>query len=312
MKNKLFQLMMLCSLVFLSASARAQSSDTPSNALPSARGFTNASFQGHYALTGFVGANVAAIVGVCHFDGLGHFNCTYTGNAPGENATRTIFPITDEGDYTLNADGTGIIHEFETIDGVTSEYYHNIVVIEAEALGPYIVATEIAGLVNQTDTSGVLYTSHYNRLPDVGMVPATSSVDTEAMMHSFYAAFNARDLDALDELMAADVVDHNPIPEQPAGLAGVKLALAGFYAAFSDIQIEIEQIMVAGNYVTVRQVARGTHDSDFLGIPATGKLVVITSHDIYRVENGMIVEVWHVEDLLNTLFQIGTFPPTSE
>lgn len=311
MKNKFFYLAILIALALFSGSVRARPLDAPS-ADTHASGFTNASFQGNYALTGFVGANVAAIVGICHFDGSGHFNCTYTANAPGENGKRAIFPITDKGDYTINTDGTGTIHEFETVEGVTSEYHHDIVVIDAEAIGPYIVATEIAGLVNQTDPSGALFTSHYNRLPDVGMAPPVAAADTEALMRRFYAAFNARDLDALDELMAADAVDHNPIPDQPEGLAGVKLALAGFYAAFSDIQIEIEQILVAGDYVTVRQIARGTHDHDFLGIPATGKPVVITSHDMYRVEDGMIVEVWHVEDLLNTLFQIGSFPPAGE
>jgi steroid delta-isomerase-like uncharacterized protein len=212
----------------------------------------------------------------------------------------------------VNADGTGTIHEFETVEGVTSEYYHDVVIIAAEALGPYIVATEIAGLVNQTDPSGALFTSHYNRLPDVSSAPPVATADTEALMRRFYAAFNERNLDALDDLMAADVVDHNPIPDQPAGLAGVKTALAGFYAAFSDIQIEIEQILVSGDYVTVRQIARGTHDGDFLGIPATGKPVAISSHDIYRVADGRMVEVWHVEDLLNTLFQIEAFPPASE
>ena len=49
------------------------------------------------------------------------------------------------------------------------------VVINAEAIGPYIVATEIAGLVNQTDSSGALFTSHYNRLPDVGIAPPVAA-----------------------------------------------------------------------------------------------------------------------------------------
>lgn len=62
-------------------------------------------------------------------------------------------------------------------------------------------------------------------------------LDKETVMQRFYAAFNTRTLDALDEVMTADVVDHNPSPEQPAGLAGVKMALASFFASFSDIQI---------------------------------------------------------------------------
>lgn len=173
MKNKVFYLTILVALLLFSGSANARPLDAAHTAV--AGGFTNASFQGEYALTGFVGANVAAIVGICHFDGSGHFNCHYTANFPGENATRAIIPITDKGEYTINADGTGTIHEFETVDGVTSEYNHDIVILDAEAIGSYVVATEIYGLVNQTDPSGSLFTSHYDRLPDMGMAPATTA-----------------------------------------------------------------------------------------------------------------------------------------
>jgi predicted ester cyclase len=91
----------------------------------------------------------------------------------------------------------------------------------------------------------------------------------EALLRRFYATCNARNWDALDDLMAEDVVDHNPLPDQPKGLAGVKRALARSHAAFSDIQIEIEQTLISGHYITVRQIARGTHDGEFLGHPAT-------------------------------------------
>lgn len=169
MKNKFFYLAIIIAFTLFSGSVRARPLDAPSADTHS--GFTNASFQGNYALTGFVGANVAAIVGICHFDGGGHFNCTYTANAPGENGKRAIFPITDKGEYSVNADGTGTIHEFETVDGITSEYNHNIVILHAEAIGSYIVANEIFGLVDQTDPSGALFTSHFDRLPDMGIVP---------------------------------------------------------------------------------------------------------------------------------------------
>src|SRR3954469_13060744 len=145
MKSRYIYLTILVAFVLFSGSARAQPLDAPYTDIQAEGGFTNASFQGNYALTGFVGANVAAIVGVCHFDGDGHYNCTYTANAPGENATRQIFPITDKGEYTINADGTGKIHEFETVDGVTSECDHDLVVIDAETIGSFVVATEVFG-----------------------------------------------------------------------------------------------------------------------------------------------------------------------
>ena len=64
MKSKRFYLPMLVALLLFSGSARARPLNTPPADMHAASGFTNASFQGNYALTGFVGTNVAAIVGV--------------------------------------------------------------------------------------------------------------------------------------------------------------------------------------------------------------------------------------------------------
>ncbi|MDQ3399326.1 MAG: ester cyclase [Deinococcota bacterium] len=40
-------------------------------------------------------------------------------------------------------------------------------------------------------------------------------------------------------------------------------------------------------------------------MPATGAEVSFVAFDMYRVQDGLIVESWHVEDLLSMLTQIG-------
>ena len=127
-------LAVLVAFVCFSGSARARPLDAASTDTHAGSGFTNASFQGNYALTGFTGANVGAIAGVCHFDGKGHYNCIFTGNFPGEKATRQVVPnIYNQGEYTVNPDGTGTIHEYETVNGVTNEYDDNTIILHAEA-----------------------------------------------------------------------------------------------------------------------------------------------------------------------------------
>jgi predicted ester cyclase len=49
----------------------------------------------------------------------------------------------------------------------------------------------------------------------------------------------------------------------------------------------------------------GTHKGGFQGTPPTNKPVKIRSADLYRIENGMIVEHWDVVDSLDLLIQIG-------
>lgn len=180
MKTKFFYpAVVMVFVLFISWNVRARPLEAQSKNSQAA-GFTKASLQGNYAITGFAGANAGAIAGVCHFDGNGHYNCRFTGNFPGEKATRDVVEnINNKGDYTVNPDGTGTIHEYETVNGVTNEYHDHFVILHAEAIGSYLVATEIFGLVGQTDPTGVLYTSHFDRLPDAAIVPIPTAEPTE-------------------------------------------------------------------------------------------------------------------------------------
>ena len=49
----------------------------------------------------------------------------------------------------------------------------------------------------------------------------------------------------------------------------------------------------------------GTHRGEFEGMTPTNKLVKIRSADLYRIENGKIVEHWDVVDRLDLLKQTG-------
>ena len=81
--------------------------------------------------------------------------------------------------------------------------------------------------------------------------------------------------------------------------------MAGFRATFPDLRVTTEDVIVAGDKVTVRSTIRGTHQGELLGIPATGAPVEFMAIDIHRVENGQIAETWHIEDYLSLIFQLG-------
>ena len=249
MNSRLLSIAVLVALLLFSGSAPAEAQSAPP-AVSKDGGFTNASLQGNYALTGFVGANVAAIVGVCHFDGNGHYNCTYIGNAPGEDGTRSIFPITDRGDYSINTDGTGIIHEFETVDGVTSEYHHNVVILAAETNGTQFLATEVTGLVDQTDASGALFTSHFNRLPDALGVPqagagsgSAQSLDPAAVQQAHdhladaKAVFSARERVVEVQQAGGKIVGTLTLPDGGEAPYPVVLFFQGFLSTRDELPV---------------------------------------------------------------------------
>jgi steroid delta-isomerase-like uncharacterized protein len=115
------------------------------------------------------------------------------------------------------------------------------------------------------------------------------------------------DVDLQDQLMQDDVVDHNPFPGVPGGLEGQRAILHMFRTAF-DINSKIDVLLADGNYVCARWTARFVHKGEFLGIPSTGKQATITGIDICRYRDGKICDIWHQEDVMGLMQQLGAVP----
>jgi steroid delta-isomerase-like uncharacterized protein len=130
-------------------------------------------------------------------------------------------------------------------------------------------------------------------------------MDNEEVYRRVFDAVNRGDAAALDALLAADVVDHNPIPGQGPGLAGFKEWLRYVRAAFPDVHVTVEDTLQQGDCVAGRVTWRGTHAGPLAGIAASGKPVEFTAIHIVRFAGGKAAEWWGVADLLGALQQIG-------
>jgi predicted ester cyclase len=119
------------------------------------------------------------------------------------------------------------------------------------------------------------------------------------------AAISMGDEPTLDELLDENVVDHYPIPGQPAGRDGIKYWMAYVRTAFPDLVGEVEDVIVEGDSVAARVTWRGTHGGVFLGVPATGVAVAFRAFHIVRFRAGRAVEWWGAADLLGALTQMG-------
>ncbi|MBS1912433.1 MAG: ester cyclase [Bacteroidetes bacterium] len=117
------------------------------------------------------------------------------------------------------------------------------------------------------------------------------------------------DLNLAEQLIAADVVDHNPMPGLPPGRDGHNAMLAIVRAAFPDATFTLDQVVAEDDMVVDHWTMRATHTGPFMGIPATGRPVVLRGVDILRIENGQIAEFWHIEDIVGVLGQLGVLPP---
>ena len=119
---------------------------------------------------------------------------------------------------------------------------------------------------------------------------------------------NKGNLAVIDELAAADFVEHNPFPGQAPGIEGEKQLIGMMRAAFPDLHSTIEDVIAEGDKVVLRATTRGTHKGEFMGIPPTGKQVTVTEIHIMRFVGGKGVEHWAEVDMMGMMQQLGVAP----
>ena len=122
------------------------------------------------------------------------------------------------------------------------------------------------------------------------------------------AVVNQKNLSALDDYVAADVVWHDPPPGLAPGMEGFKQFFPMLYAAFPDWHATIEDVIAEGDKVVHRIKGGGTHKDEWMGIAATGKQVTTTGILIYHIDNGKIVKEWLQYDVLGVMQQLGAIP----
>jgi steroid delta-isomerase-like uncharacterized protein len=126
----------------------------------------------------------------------------------------------------------------------------------------------------------------------------------------FEEAWNKKNLDVVDEIIAPDLLDHEVDGSgQKSGPGDVKRYLTGYYhKALPDVRMTVEDQVAEGDKVVTRITVRGTHQGELLGVPATGKRIEVTGISVDRIEGGKIVEGWVSWDRLGLLRQLGAVP----
>jgi steroid delta-isomerase-like uncharacterized protein len=132
-----------------------------------------------------------------------------------------------------------------------------------------------------------------------------STEQNKAIRRRSYEAVNQKNLDALDEVTAPDVISHSARPGQAPGLEGVKQLFSSMHAAFPDFRIDVEDMIAEGDKVVARVTGSGNHQGEFMGIAPTGNRVELSAIDIARIAEGKIVEHWSISDQLGMMRQLG-------
>jgi predicted ester cyclase len=111
--------------------------------------------------------------------------------------------------------------------------------------------------------------------------------DVRAIAQRMYDAFNSRDSAAAEMIFSADFVS---LPLGTVGVDSVVKAWNGLHAAFPDIQVVVEDMLVEADKAAVRTTLHG--------IPAgLEERSSPSMMEIFRVRDGRIAELWGISTL---------------
>ncbi|HVO80592.1 MAG TPA: ester cyclase [Terriglobales bacterium] len=124
--------------------------------------------------------------------------------------------------------------------------------------------------------------------------------------------FKVRDLDGYLQMYSNSVIHHGFSSRIRPGVPGLRDHYTRLLNGFPDMRVEINDILADGEKLAHRFTFYGTHKGEFLGVPATGKLVTAAGIHIQLFEAGQCIEVWQVLDTFSFLSQMGAVPQLRE
>jgi steroid delta-isomerase-like uncharacterized protein len=122
--------------------------------------------------------------------------------------------------------------------------------------------------------------------------------------------WNKHNIGAFEKYYSSDFIVHfadgDMNAEQYKGLC------QAYFAAFPDLQITTNDVIAEGNKVVKIWTVNCTQKGDFMGIPATGKSIVIKGIEMFLLVDGKIAELWISMDNLGMMQQLGVIPKMNE
>jgi predicted ester cyclase len=131
---------------------------------------------------------------------------------------------------------------------------------------------------------------------------AETNLEAQQRMGEIIAA---GEFDKLDEVLAPDLIDHDPAPDQPAGAEGIKWFWRGFAESFPDIALDVKAIAATDDYVTIVLDVTGTQTGEFQGQAPTNKAFKVRGIQVGKFVDGKITERWGATDEAGIAAQLG-------
>ena len=116
------------------------------------------------------------------------------------------------------------------------------------------------------------------------------------------------ELDAADEIIHREFVNHEAHPQHRRGVEGYKQTVQWLRETFGEPRFDVEDVVAGGDKVVLRARFRGRHTGELMGRPGTGKEFDVQHIHIFRLADGKVIEHWANRDDIGMLQQLGLLP----
>lgn len=140
----------------------------------------------------------------------------------------------------------------------------------------------------------------------------TSTQDNKELVTRFFQALDDHDLDAIDELVAADVetgIYRSGESDAIDGVAGMKELWTEYWTAFPDLRGVDLELIAEDDRVAFFRTEEGTHEGDFRGIAPTDNEISFEYAGYVTIEDGEIVHMHVRGNMLDLLRQLDVESP---
>ncbi len=153
--------------------------------------------------------------------------------------------------------------------------------------------------------AGVRAAAAQDATPDAACPPA-SDADLERIARAWYEdGYNSGDPSRLRDFLADDVADDGPNLADTEGPEALMASMQAVLDGFPDVHYTVDRVLTDAPYAVVLWSATGTHDGEFLGVPASGNRAEWSGIRVVRIECGRIAATWAELDQVGRLQQIG-------
>ena len=147
----------------------------------------------------------------------------------------------------------------------------------------YILSVSTNPCLSRSNSFLAVHSSPMAATKNMTREPAMPAEQNEATFRRWVKeGVNKKDISLVRETFAEEFRNATLPPESPQGLDAHERAMEEFFAAFPDMLVRLDRVVADDDQIGYYATLTGTHQAEFLGIPATGRNVTFVSSGVDR------------------------------